>query len=63
MGDLFGLAEGHDSTVVDGDISVSRTKSVSTYVSYNGLLGPDRYDSNGVSGVRLSLIAVLIYSE
>ena len=54
MGDLFGLAEGHDSTVVDGDISVSRTKSVSTYVSYNGLLGPDRYDSNGVSGVRLS---------
>jgi|SRR5258707_210608 outer membrane autotransporter protein len=36
---FFGPAEGHDSAVVDGGISVSRTKSVSTYVSYNGLLG------------------------
>jgi outer membrane autotransporter protein len=47
---FLGPAEGHDSAVVDAGISVSWTKSVSTYVSYNGLLGRDRYNSNGVSG-------------
>jgi outer membrane autotransporter protein len=47
---FVGPAEGHDSAVVDAGISVSWTKSISTYVSYNGLLGRDRYDSNGVSG-------------
>src|ERR1700720_1453211 len=52
---LLGPSEGNDSAVVDVGISVSWTKSVSTYVSYNGLLGRDRYDSNGVSGgVRIS---------
>ena len=52
---FLGPSEGHDSAVVDAGISVSWTKSVSTYVSYNGLLGRDRYDSNGVSGgVRIS---------
>jgi outer membrane autotransporter protein len=47
---FVGPAEGHDSAVVDAGLSVSRTPTISTYVSYNGLLGRDRYDSNGVSG-------------
>ena len=47
---FVGPAEGHDSAVVDAGISVSWTPCISTYVSYNGLLGRDRYDSNGVSG-------------
>jgi outer membrane autotransporter protein len=47
---FLGPAEGHDRAVVDAGVSVSWTKSISTYVSYNGLLGRDRYDSNGVSG-------------
>ena len=52
---FLGPAEGHDSAVVDAGISVSWTPRISTYVSYNGLPGRDRYDSNGVSGgVRIS---------
>jgi outer membrane autotransporter protein len=52
---FLGPSEGHDSAVVDAGISVSWTKSVSTYVSYDGLLGRDRYDSNGVNGgIRIS---------
>ena len=47
---FVGPVEGHDSAVVDAGISVSWTPCISTYVSYNGLLGRDRYDSNGVSG-------------
>jgi outer membrane autotransporter protein len=47
---FVGPAEGHDSAVVDAGLSVSWTPTISTYVSYNGLLGRDRYDSNGVSG-------------
>ena len=52
---FLGPSEGHDSAVVDAGISVSWMPRISTYVSYNGLLGRDRYDSNGVSGgVRIS---------
>jgi outer membrane autotransporter protein len=52
---FVGPVEGHDSAVVDAGISVSWTPRISTYVSYNGLLGRDRYDSNGVSGgIRIS---------
>jgi outer membrane autotransporter protein len=52
---FLGPSEGHDSAVVNAGISVSWTPRISTYVSYNGLLGRDRYDSNGVSGgVRIS---------
>ncbi len=52
---FLGPSEGHDSAVVDAGISVSWTLRISTYVSYNGMLGRDRYDSNGVSGgVRIS---------
>ncbi len=52
---FLGPSEGHDSAVVDAGISVSWTPRISTYVSYDGLLGRNRYDSNGVSGgVRIS---------
>jgi outer membrane autotransporter protein len=47
---FLGPAEGHDSAVVNAGISVQWTPCISTYVSYNGLLGRARYDSNGVSG-------------
>jgi outer membrane lipase/esterase len=47
---FFGPAEGHDSAVVSAGASVQWTPTVSTYVSYDGQLGRDRYDSNGVSG-------------
>jgi outer membrane autotransporter protein len=47
---FLGPSEGHDSAVVDAGISAQWTPCISTYVSYNGLLGRDRYDSNGVSG-------------
>jgi outer membrane autotransporter protein len=52
---FVGPAEGHDSAILDAGISVSWTPCVSIYVSYNGQLGRDRYDSNAVSGgVRFS---------
>jgi outer membrane autotransporter protein len=52
---IFGPRLGHDSAVVNAGISVDWTKTISTYVSYDGQLGRDRYDSNGVSGgIRFS---------
>ena len=47
---IFGPRLGHDSAMVNAGISVDWTKTISTYVSYDGQLGRDRYDSNGVSG-------------
>ena len=47
---FVGPSEGHDSAVVSAGISVLWTPTISTYVSYDGMLGRDRYDSNGVSG-------------
>jgi outer membrane autotransporter protein len=47
---FLGPAEGHDSAIVNAGISEAWTPTISTYVSYDGLLGRDRYDSNGVSG-------------
>jgi outer membrane autotransporter protein len=47
---FVGPVEGHDSAVVDAGASVLWTPTFSTYISYNGLLGRGRYDSNGVSG-------------
>jgi outer membrane autotransporter protein len=41
---------GHDSAVVNAGVAVQWTPTISTYVSYDGELGRDRYDSNGVSG-------------
>jgi outer membrane autotransporter protein len=47
---VFGPSLGHDSAVVNAGFSVQWTPCISTYVSYDGQLGRDRYDSNGVSG-------------
>jgi outer membrane autotransporter protein len=47
---IFGPSLGHDSAVVNAGVSVQWTRSFSTYVSYDGQLGRDRYNSNGVSG-------------
>jgi outer membrane autotransporter protein len=47
---VFGPSLGHDSAVVNAGVAVQWTPCISTYVSYDGQLGRDRYDSNGVSG-------------
>ena len=47
---LFGPSEGHDSAIVTAGAGVQWTPRISTYVSYQGQLGRDRYDSNGVTG-------------
>jgi outer membrane autotransporter protein len=47
---VFGPAVGADSAVVNAGLSVQWTSTFSTYVSYDGQLGRDRYSSNGVSG-------------
>jgi fibronectin-binding autotransporter adhesin len=50
-----GPAEGHDSAVLSAGLSIQWTPLISTYVSYDGQLGRDRYNSNAVSGgVRVS---------
>jgi outer membrane autotransporter protein len=52
---FFGPVEGHDSAIVSAGVSVQWTKTISTYVNYDGQLGRDRYDSNAVTGgVRIS---------
>jgi len=47
---VSGPSLGHDSALVSAGVSVQWTRSFSTYVSYDGQLGRDRYNSNGVSG-------------
>jgi outer membrane autotransporter protein len=52
---FFGPSLGHDSAVVNAGVAVQWTPTISTYVSYDGQLGRNRYDSNGVSGgIRIS---------
>jgi outer membrane autotransporter protein len=52
---FVGPAEGHDSAVLSAGLSIQWTTFISTYVSYDGQLGRDRYNSNAVSGgVRVS---------
>ncbi|MBV8224620.1 MAG: autotransporter outer membrane beta-barrel domain-containing protein, partial [Verrucomicrobia bacterium] len=52
---FFGPAEGHDSAVVSAGLSIQWRPSLSTYVTYDGQLGRDHYNSNAVSGgVRVS---------
>ena len=46
----FGPHLGHDSAVLDAGVSVQLNERLSAYVSCNGQLGRDRYNSNGVSG-------------
>jgi outer membrane autotransporter protein len=47
---VFGPSLGHDSAIVNAGVSVQWTPCISMDVSYDGQLGRDRYDSNGVSG-------------
>jgi T5SS/PEP-CTERM-associated repeat protein len=47
---LFSPSLGRDSAIVNAGVAVQWTSSISSYVSYDGQLGRDRYDSNGVSG-------------
>jgi outer membrane autotransporter protein len=50
-----GPTEGHDSANVSAGISAQWSSGVSTYISYNGQLGRDQYDSNAVvGGVKFS---------
>jgi len=52
---FYGPSEGHDSAVVSAGVSVQFTPAISTYVSYDGQLGRENYDSNAVTGgVRIS---------
>ncbi len=51
----FGPHLGHDSALINAGVSVQWTERVSTYVSYDGQVGRDRYNANGVSGgIRFS---------
>jgi outer membrane autotransporter protein len=47
---LSGPSEGHDSAIFNGGVGVQWNPRISTYVAYQGQLGRDRYDSNGVTG-------------
>jgi outer membrane autotransporter protein len=47
---VSGPSLGHDSAVVNAGVSVQWTPTISTYVSCDGQLGRDKFDSNGVSG-------------
>ena len=47
---FFGPSEGHDSAVISAGISAQWTSALSIYVSYDGQLGRQNYDSNAVTG-------------
>jgi fibronectin-binding autotransporter adhesin len=50
-----GPAEGHDSAVLSAGFSIQWTPTITTYLNYDGQLGRENYDSNGVTGgVRIS---------
>jgi outer membrane autotransporter protein len=52
---FFGPNEGQDSVVLSTGISAQWTTTLSTYLSYEGQFGRDRYDSNAVTGgIRIS---------
>ncbi|MBV8813749.1 MAG: autotransporter outer membrane beta-barrel domain-containing protein [Verrucomicrobia bacterium] len=52
---FLGPAEGHDSAVLSTGLSIQWTPAISTYVSYDGQLGRNRYNSNAVTGgIRFS---------
>ena len=52
---FFGPNEGQDSVILSTGISAQWTTTLSTYLSYEGQFGRDRYDSNAVTGgVRVS---------
>jgi outer membrane autotransporter protein len=43
-----GPAEGHDSALIDAGLDIQWTPTVGTYFGYNGQVGTDHYDSQGV---------------
>jgi outer membrane autotransporter protein len=47
---VSGPGLGHDSCIVNAGASIQWTPTISTYVSYDGQLGRDRYELNEVSG-------------
>jgi outer membrane autotransporter protein len=49
-GTFFGPAEGRNSVIIDGGVSVQWTPTLSSYINYDGQLGRDRYGSNAVTG-------------
>jgi len=50
-----GPAEGHDSAVLSAGFSIQWTPTLTTYLNYDGQLGRQNYDSNGITGgVRIS---------
>ena len=46
----FGPQEGHDSAIINAGVGTQWTPRISTYVGYQGQLGRDNYDANGVTG-------------
>jgi outer membrane lipase/esterase len=46
----FGPHEGHDSVTINAGVGTQWTPRISTYVGYQGQLGRDNYDANGVTG-------------
>ena len=52
---FVGPNEGHDSAIISAGVTAYWTPTISTYIDYDGQLGRDRYNSNGVTGgVRIS---------
>ena len=47
---VFGPHEGHDSAIINAGVGTQWTPRISTYVGYQGQLGRDNYDANGVTG-------------
>jgi outer membrane autotransporter protein len=46
----FGPQEGHDSAIINAGVGTQWTPRISTYAGYQGQLGRDNYDANGVTG-------------
>jgi outer membrane autotransporter protein len=47
---VFGPHEGHDSAIINAGVGTQWTPRISTYIGYQGQLGRDNYDANGVTG-------------
>jgi hypothetical protein len=46
----FGPHEGHDSAIINAGVGTQWTPRIATYIGYQGQLGRDNYDANGVTG-------------
>jgi outer membrane lipase/esterase len=46
----FGPHEGHDSAVINAGVGTQWTHRILTYIGYQGQLGRDNYNANGVTG-------------